>query len=59
MYVLGTVALIKKTEGEMVELKMLRFPLGMTRSNKIINEYLRRTGQVKQFRGKARDSRLR
>lgn len=48
MYVLGMVALIKKTEGEMVELKMLRFPLGMTRSNKIRNEYLRRTGQVKQ-----------
>lgn len=43
----------------MVELKMLRFPLGMTSSKKIRNEYLRRTGQVKQLGGKAREARLR
>lgn len=45
MYVLGMVALIKKTEGEMVELKMLRFPLGMTRATKLEMSILE--GQVK------------
>ena len=34
---------------EVAELKMLRFSLGLTRMDKIRNEYIRETVQVGQF----------
>ena len=45
LYVLETVALTKRQEAEMevAELKMLRFSLGVTRMDKIRNEYIRGT----------------
>ena len=43
LYGLETVALTKRQEAEMevAELKMLRFSLGVTRMDKIRNEYIR------------------
>ena len=43
VYGLGTMALTKRQEAEMevAELKMLRFSLGVTRMDKIRNEYIR------------------
>ena len=51
LYGLETVALTKRQEAEMevVELKMLRFSLGVTRMDNIRNEYIRGTAQVGQF----------
>ena len=51
LYGLGTVALTKRQEAEMevAELKMLRFSLGVTRMDKIRNEYIRGTAQVGRF----------
>ena len=48
LYGLETVALMKRQEAEMevAELKMLRFSLGVTRMDKIRNEYIRWTAQV-------------
>ena len=48
LYGLETVALTKRQEAEMevAELKMLRFSLGVTRMNKIRNEYIRGTSHV-------------
>ena len=48
LYGLETVALTKRHEAEMevAELNMLRFSLGVTRMNKIRNEYIRGTTQV-------------
>ena len=45
LYGLETVALTKRQEAEMevAELKMLRFSLGVTRMDKIRNEYIRGT----------------
>ena len=59
LYGLETVALTKRQEAEMevAELKMLRFSLGVTRMDKIRNEYIRRTSQVGKF--KTREARLR
>ena len=59
LYVLETVALTKRQEAEMevAELKMLRFSLGVTRMDKIRNEYIRGTAQV--GREKTRHARLR
>ena len=47
LYGLETVALTKRQEAEMevAELKMLRFSLGVTRMDKIRNEYIRGTAQ--------------
>ena len=39
---------------EVAELKMLRFSLGVTRMDKIRNEYIRGTAQVGKFGGKAK-----
>ena len=44
---------------EVAELKMLRFSLGVTRMDKIRNEYIRGTAQVGKFGGKTREARLR
>ena len=48
LYGLETVALTKRQEAEMevAELKVLRFSLGVTRINKIRNEYIRGTAHV-------------
>ena len=56
LYGLETVALTKRQEAEMevAELKMLRFSLGVTRMDKIRNEYIRRTAQVGRFGEKTR-----
>ena len=61
LYGLKTVALTKRqdAEMEMAELKMLRFSLGMTRMDKIRNEYIRGTAQVERFGEKTREARLR
>ena len=44
---------------EVAELKMLRFALGVTRMDKIRNEYIRRTAQVGRFGEKTREARPR
>ena len=61
LYGLETVALTKRQEAEMevAELKMLRFSLGVTRMDKIRNEYIRGTAQVGMFGEKTREARLR
>ena len=61
LYWLETVALTKRqgAEMEVAELKMLRFPLGVTRMNKTRNEYIRGTAQVGRFGEKTREARLR
>ena len=60
LYGLETVALMKRQEAEMevAELKMLRFSLGVTRMDKIRNEYIRGTAQVGLFGEKTRETRL-
>ena len=60
VYGLETVALTKRQEAEMevAELKMLRFSLGVTRMEKIRNEYIRGTAQVGRFGEKTRETRL-
>ena len=61
LYGLETVALTKRQEAEMevAELKMLRFSLGVTRLDKIRNEYIRGTAQVGKFGEKTREARVR
>ena len=61
LYRLETVELTKRQEAEMevAELKMLRFSLGVTRMDKIRNEYIRVTAQVGRFGKKTREARLR
>ena len=61
LYGLETVAPTKRQEAEMevAELKMLRFSLGVTRMDKIRNEYIRGTAQVGRFGAKTREARLR
>ena len=61
LYGLETVALTKRQEAEMevAELRMLRFSLGVTRMDKIRNEYIRGTAQVVKFGEKTREARLR
>ena len=44
---------------DVAELKMLRFSLGVTRMDKIRNEYIRGTAQVGKFGEKTREARLR
>ena len=44
---------------EVAELKMLRFSLGVTRMDKIRNEYMRGTAQVGRLGGKTREARPR
>ena len=61
LYRSETVALTKRQEAEMevAELKMLRFSLGVTRMDKIRNEYNRGTAQVGRFGEKTQGPRLR
>ena len=44
---------------EVAELKMLQFSLGVTRMDKIRNEYIRGTAQVGRLGEKTREARLR
>ena len=61
MYGLETVPLTKRQEAdlEVAEMKMLRFSLGVTRMDKIRNEYIRGSAHVGKIGDKAREARLR
>ncbi|KAK3573216.1 hypothetical protein QTP86_015137, partial [Hemibagrus guttatus] len=61
LYGLETVSLRKRLESELevAELKMLRFSLGVTRLDRIRNEYIRGTAHVGRLGDKVREARLR
>ncbi|KAK3566156.1 hypothetical protein QTP86_028452, partial [Hemibagrus guttatus] len=61
LYGLETVSLMKRQESELevAELKMLRFSLGVTRLDRIRNEYIRGTAHVGRLGDKVREARLR
>ncbi|KAK3544159.1 hypothetical protein QTP86_003945 [Hemibagrus guttatus] len=61
LYGLETVSLRKRQESELevAELKMLRFSLGVTRLDRIRNEYIRGTAHVGRLGDKVREVRLR
>ena len=61
VYKLETVAVTKKQveEMEVAEIKMLRFAMGVTRKDKIRNEYIRGTVKVERLGMKMREGRLR
>ncbi|KAK3540325.1 hypothetical protein QTP70_029588, partial [Hemibagrus guttatus] len=61
LYGLETVSLKKRQESELevAELKMLRFSLGVTRLDRIRNEYIRGTAHVGRLGDKVREARLR
>ena len=61
VYGLETVAVTKKQvkEMEVAEMKMLRFAMGVTRKDKIRNEYIRGTVKVERLGMKMREGRLR
>ena len=61
VYELETVAVTKKQveEMEVAEMKMLRFAMGVTRKDKIRNEYIRSTVKAKRLGMKMREGRLR
>ncbi|KAK3517823.1 hypothetical protein QTP70_018978, partial [Hemibagrus guttatus] len=61
LYGLETVSLRKRQESELevAELKMLRFSLGVTRLDRIRNEYIRETAHVGCLGDKDREARLR
>ena len=61
LFGLETVPLRKRQEAELevAEMKMLRFSLGVTRMDRIRNEYIRGTAHVRGFGDKVREARLR
>ncbi|KAK3508739.1 hypothetical protein QTP70_004218 [Hemibagrus guttatus] len=61
LYGLETVSLRKRQESELevAELKMLRFSLGVTRLDRIRNEYIRGTAHVGRLGDKVREATLR
>ena len=61
VYGLETVAITKKQveEMEVAEMKMLRFAMGVTRKDKIRNEYIRDTVKVERLGMKMREVKLR
>ena len=61
VYGLETVAVTKKQveEMEVAETKMLRFAMGVTRKDKIRNEYIRGTVKVERLGMKMREGKLR
>ncbi|KAK3517800.1 hypothetical protein QTP70_018963, partial [Hemibagrus guttatus] len=61
LYGLETVSLRKRQESELevAELKMLRFSLGVTRLDRIRNEYIRGTAHVGRLGDKVKETRLR
>ena len=60
VYQLETVGVTKKQveEMEIAEMKMLRFAMGVTRKDKIRNEYIRGTVKVERLGMKIREGRL-
>ncbi|KAK3561460.1 hypothetical protein QTP86_002812 [Hemibagrus guttatus] len=58
LYCLETASL-RKSELEVAELKMLRFSLGVTRLDRIRNEYIKGTAHVGRLGDKVREARLR
>ena len=61
VYGLETVAVTKKqvVDMEVADMKTLRFAMGVTRKDKIRNEYIRVTVKVERLRIKMREGRLR
>ena len=61
LYGMETVAVTERQVGKMevAELKMMRCALGVTRKNKIRNEYVRGIAKIAKLRDKLRDRRLR
>ena len=61
VYGLRTVAVTKKQaeDMEVAVIKMLRFAMGVTRKDKIKNEYIRGTVKVERLGMKMREDRLR
>ena len=61
VYELETVAVTKKQveEMEVAEMKMLKFVMGVTRKDKIRNEYIRGTVKVERLGMKMKEGRLR
>ena len=61
LYGMETVALTKSQEKQMerVEMKMLRFSLGVTRRNRIRNEEVRRRLKMEKLSDKLLEARLR
>ena len=61
LYSMETVALTKRQEAtlEVAELRMLRFAMGVTRLDKIRNEYIRGTAGVERLGNKLTEGRLR
>ena len=61
VYGFETVAVTKKQveEIEVAEMKMLRFPMGVTRKGQIRNEYIRGTVKVERLEMKMKEGRLR
>ena len=60
LYGLETIGLTRKQEAELevAELKILRFSLGVTRVDRIRNEYIRGTAHVRKLGEKVREARL-
>ena len=61
LYGMETVAVTERLVGKMevAELKMLRWALGVTRKDKVRNEYVRRTAKIAKLGDKPRNARLR
>ena len=61
VYELETVAVTNKhvEKMEVADMKMLRFAMGVTRKDKIRNEYIRGTVKVERLGMKMREGRLR
>jgi hypothetical protein len=61
LYAMETAALTKRQEGELevAELRMLRFAMGVTRMDKIRNEYIRGSAGLEKIGKKLREGRLR
>ena len=59
LYGFEMVAVTKRQKAEMDVAELLRFSLGVTRMDKIRNEYIRGTARVGRFGEKTREARLR
>ena len=61
LYGMETVAVTERQMGKMevAELKMVRWALGVTRKDKIRNEYMRGTAKIAKLGDKLRNARLR
>ena len=61
LYGMEAVAVTERQVGKMevAELKMVRWALGVTRKNKIRNEYMKGTAKIVKLGGKLRNARLR